>query len=187
MADFGRNFIDMFGNQAVKDLTAEVNRRLNAHSDPRRSVGEVLYGLSPDKSAVGFEEVGSAWIRHSNDFGDTSQLCFTSGTEIPEKLENHLVWFYSKVDPNVVLRNKYDTEDGDFVGVRFKIVRGSKIFTIHKRKVIDGFVVYEKNEDTDDNEITWEDFWDIQYDLVKEARAEFVAQFPFTDKYVDLR
>ena len=58
---------------------------------------------------------------------------------------NPLVWFYSKIDPSVVLRNKYDSEDGDFVGVRFKIVRNGKIFTYHQRKVIDEVVVYEKS------------------------------------------
>jgi hypothetical protein len=188
MADFGRNFIDMYGNQAVKDLTAEVNRRLSL-CDPRTAVGEVFYGL-PHEQAKDIERLtGSRWVDHasSNEFGGNEQILFKSDITIPEKLENHLVWFYSKIDPDVVLRNMYDSEDGNFVGVRFKIVRGSGIFTFHRHKSIWKTVVSEIDEEDDNDQITWEELWDIQHDLVKAARAELVAQYPFVDKFVDHR
>lgn len=188
MADFGRNFIDMFGNQAVKDLTAEVNRRLKL-CDAETAVGEVLYGLTHDKAKDIERLTGSRWVDHasSNEFGGSEQILFKSDPTIPEKLENHLVWFYSKIDPDVVLRNTYDSEEGNFVGARFKIVRGSSIFTFHRHKSNWKSVVSEIDEEDENEQITWEDLWDIQHDLVKAARAELVAQYSFTDKYVDLR
>lgn len=185
MADFGRNFIDMYGNQAVKDLTAEVNRRLQL-CDPQTAIGEVFYGL-PHEHARDIERLtGSRWVSHasSNEFGDSDQILLKSDTDIPEKLENHLVWFYSKIDPDVVLRNKYDTEHGDFYGVRFKIVRNGGIFTFHKRKVIQGSVVFEDDEDKGDGDITWEEFCDGHYDLAQAVRADLVAEYPFTATYV---
>jgi hypothetical protein len=186
MADFGRNFIDLFGNQAAKDLTAEVNRRLKK-CDPDTAVGEVLYGLDTENADVGYDKTGSSWVRPTNDFGDSDQLCFESSTDIPEKLENHLVWFYSKVDPDVVLRNKYDTEECDFIGVRYKVVRNGKIFTFERRLAIYGTPVSEIDEDSDDEQITWEEVWDLQHEIGKEAMNDLSAEYPFAKKYAHIR
>ncbi len=178
----------MCGNQAVKNLTTEVNRRLK-NCDPNTAIGEVFYGLSAEKANDIERLTGVSWISHasSSEFGDDEQILFKSDFTA-EKLEIHLVWFYSKIDPNVVLRNKYDSENGNYVGVRFKIVRGRSIFTFHRHKSIWQSVVSKIDEDEDEeDQITWEGLWDIQYDLVKEARAELVAQYPTTDKYVYAR
>ena len=185
MPDFGRNFIDMYGNQAVKNLTTEVNRRLHL-CDPQTSVGEVFYGLTPDK-AIDIEQLtGSRWVNHANmnEFGGDEQILLKSATEIPEKLENHLVWFYSKVDPDVVLCNKYDTDRGEFYGVRYKIVRNKKIFTFHKRKFIQGSVFFNRDEAVDDSDITWEEFLDGHFDLQMEVRTLFITEYPFVHTYV---
>ncbi len=188
MSDFGRNFIDLFGNRAVEALTKEANKRLDAH-DPATAIGEVFYGLPKDAAIVGKQVTGSDWVQTAQgEFGDVDQICLVSSTDIPEKLENHLVWFYSKIDPDVVLRNKYDSDNGDFVGVRFKVVRGGKIFTIHKRRWIDSSVVFEDDlDDDDDDQITWDEFWDIQHELEQQAMTELVAEFPFASKYEGLR
>ena len=185
MADFGRNFINMYGNQAVKNLTTEVNRRLHL-CDPKTAVGEVFYGL-PHELARDIERLtGSSWVSHANmnEFGDEEQILLKSDTDIPEKLENHLVWFYSKIDPDVVLCNKYDTDRGEFYGVRFKIVRNKKIFTFHKQKFIQGYVVFESDGNKDEGDITWEEFLDGHYDLEYAVRAELIAEYPFVEKYV---
>lgn len=186
MPDFGRNFIDLFGNQAVQDLTAEVQRRLDA-CDPNTAVGQVFYGLAKEHADVGRDKTGSTWIRHSHDFGDSDQLCFESGTDIPEKLENHLVWFYSKIDPDVVLRNKYDTEECDFVGVRYKVVRNGKIFTFQRQLAIYGPPVSEIDEDSDEEQITWEEVWDLQHEIGKEAMNDLSAEYPFAKQYAHIR
>ena len=186
MSDYGRNFIDLFGNQAVKDLTAEVNRRLQK-CDPDTAVGEVLYGLDKEDASIGFNKTGSSWVRTTNEFGDSDQLCFESSTDIPEKLENHIVWFYSKVDPEVVLRNTYDTEEGDFVGVRFKVVHEGKIFTFQRQLAIYGTPVSEIDEDSDDEQITWEEVWDLQHQIGKEAMNDLSTQFPFAKQFAHIR
>jgi hypothetical protein len=187
MTDFARNFIDMYGNQAVKDLTAEVNRRLNQH-DPDTAVGEVLYGLPKDKANLDNSTTGSDWIEHAagGEFGSSNQICFKSDTMIPEKFENHLVWFYSKIDPDVVLRNKYSNDYGHFIGVRYKLVRDGKIITFHRHLEIEHDVVFEKDDDIDE-EITWEELWDKHALITTELRQEVITQFPFAAKHPDNR
>lgn len=183
MADFGRNFIELFGNQAVKDLTAEVNRRLDA-CDPDTAVGEVFYGKAFENHKACVDKTGSYWIKPTAEFGDSDRLCFKSDTDIPEKLENHLVWFYSKIDPDVVLCNKYDSEYGHFIGVRYKIVREGKIFTFQRHLSIAGTVVSVIDPDSDDEQITWEDVWDLQYDIGMAAKQDLVTEYPFVKKYL---
>ena len=185
MPDFGRNFINIYGNQAVKNLTAEVNRRLDL-CNPETAVGEVFYGL-PQEHAQNIEHLtGSLWVSHANlnEFGEDDQILLKSDTDIPEQLENHIVWFYSKIDPDVVLCNSYDTDRGEFYGVRFKIVRNKKIFTFHKRIFIQGYVVFESDGYKDEGDISWEEFIDGHYNLEKIVRAELIAEYPFADKYV---
>lgn len=188
MADFGRSFIDLYGNQAVKDLTSEVNRRLDS-GDPNTAIAEVFYGIAFENSKVCYDKTGSAWVvpADSGEFGGGDQLCFKSDTDIPEKLENHLVWFYSKIDPDVVLCNNYDNEYGHFVGVRYKIVRNGRIFTFARHLSIGETVVYEIDPDSDEDQITWEEVWNLQHDIGQAARSELIDQYPFTQKYVDSR
>lgn len=185
MPDFGRNFIDFFGNSAIDALTKESNKRLDEH-DPTTAIGKIFFGLAKDAANVS-KLTGTDWVRPAQgEFGDKDQICLISSTTIPEKLENHLVWFYSKIDPDVVLRNKYDSDRGDFVGVRFKVVRDGKIFTFQKHRSIDANVTSEIIPDDDDDvddKITWDEFWEIQNELAQEAMFELMAQFPFARKY----
>lgn len=182
MSDYGRNFINLFGNSGVEALTKEVNKRLDAH-DPETAIGQVLYGLPKETSKLTNKVTGSDWVAPARgEFGDDEQICLVSSIDIPEKLENHLVWFYSKIDTDVVLRNKYDSDHGEFLGIRFKIVRNGKIFTFERHRCIDSSVVFEPDQDEED-QITWEDFWNIQAELSEEALSELVEQFPFVAKY----
>jgi hypothetical protein len=186
MPDHGRCFINLYGNSDVDALTKEVNKRLDAH-DPATAIGQVLYGLPIESAKLTKQVTGSDWVRPAQgEFGDVDQICLVNSTDIPEKLENHLVWFYSKIDPNVVLRNKYDSDRGEFLGVRFKIVRNGKILTFQRHKWIDKSVVFELDPDEED-EITWVEFWDIQYELSEEALSELVEKFPFVANYLMIR
>ena len=67
MPDFGRNFINIYGNQAVKNLTAEVNRRLDL-CNPETAVGEVFYGL-PQEHAQNIEHLTGS-VARVRGFGD---------------------------------------------------------------------------------------------------------------------
>lgn len=93
-------------------------------------------------------------------------------------------------DPNRVVPFQWagalppPTISADFVGVRFKLVRGGKIFTFHQRKSISATVTFEIDPDEDDDDqITWDEFWDIQRELEQKALSELVAEFPFANKY----
>jgi hypothetical protein len=183
MSDYGRNFINMFGSQNISQLNKEVNLRLS-QLPLDDAIPNVFYGLDRSSDADILKLTGSDWVIPAStaEFGDEDQLCFKSSCLIPEKLENHLVWFYSKIDPHVVLRNKYDNESGSFIGVRYKVVSNGKIFTAHRREEIHSEVVYDESK-LEEGQITWEDLWDIQDRLNLEASKELSTQFPYVAQY----
>jgi hypothetical protein len=186
MPDHGRCFINLYGSSEIDALTKEVNKRLDAH-DPATAIGQVLYGLPIESAKLTKQVTGSDWVRPAQgEFGDVDQICLVNSTDIPEKLENHLVWFYSKIDPDVVLRNKYDSDRGEFLGIRFKIVRNGKILTFQRHKWIDKSVVFELDPDEED-EITWVEFWDIREELSEEVLSELIEKFPFVANYLMIR
>jgi hypothetical protein len=186
MSDYCRNFIDMFGNSAVKSLTDEVNRRLRANNS-QSAVYEVLYGKSLTDQDEIEQLTGSSWIStaRTSEFGDETQLLFTSESPA-DKFENHLVWFYSKIDSDVVLCNKYDSENGEYIGIRLKLVRNSRIITFQRYESISATVIYADDIDEDDHsdQITWEDLWDRQRALIKEAKKEMITAYPYTEKLI---
>ena len=178
MYDFGRSFISIYGNAETAGITAEANRKLELF-EPSDGVPCVFWGMAPSSNHDYFRLTGSDYVYYAfGEWGDADQLCFKSSTTIPEKLENHLVWFYSKVDPNVLLVNEYDSEQGSFVGVRYKVVEKGKIHTYGKHRVVNEDVVFKIDEDSAFDQITWEQFWEIQQDLSREAVNELVTDFP---------
>jgi hypothetical protein len=178
MYDFGRSFISLYGNKGVEEITAEANRRLEQYS-AIDGVPCVFWGESPGASHDHLKLTGSEYVHYAfGEWGEEEQLCFKSSTTIPEKLENHLVWFYSKIDPNVLLVNEYDSELGSFVGVRYKLVEGGKIITFANHQDVISEVVYDINEESPHDQITWDDFWDIQSDLKVAAVQNLMQRYP---------
>ena len=178
MYDFGRSFISIYGNAKTKEITAEANSKLEMF-EPSDGVPCVFWGMTPACPQNHLKLTGSDFVHYAfGEWGDENQLCFKSSTTIPEKLENHLVWFYSKVDPNVLLVNEYDSEQGSFVGVRFKVVENGKIRTYGRHRVVNEDVVFEIDEDSMFEQITWEQLWDMQHDLARDAVNELVTDFP---------
>jgi hypothetical protein len=62
------------------------------------------------------------------------------------------------------------------------VVRNGKIFTFERHRWIESSVVFELDSD-EEEQITWEEFWDIQHELSKEALSDLIEQFPFAAKY----
>lgn len=189
MSDVVRNFISVYGNDAVKATHSEVIRRLNEHKgdDPYAHIGEVLYGLRPETAKLGRDQVSANWVRLAHDYGDDDVLGIDSGGYTPDQLLNHIVWFYSKVDPDCVLVNEYDHENTDFVGGAFRLVRKSKIRTFEKFRHTT-YIVSQQPESSNQKDdsiehISWEQFWDIKQELVQEAKEVMLSEFPELRRY----
>jgi hypothetical protein len=187
MVDFVRNFIEVFGNEVFPSLTREANRRMEKYS-VSDAIPCVFYGSPPRESYDFLKLTGTDFVTNAyNEWGDENQICVKSYPSAPEKFENHLIWFYSKVNPAAVLINKYDSEYGSFIGVRFKIVRNGKIRTFSARKDIDERVVFDNQIDGSDDQITWQQLWEAQDRLAGEAVHDLLLEFPELAKLAEIK
>lgn len=178
MVDFVRNFIEVFGDEVFSSLTQEANRRMEKYS-VSDAIPCVFYGSPPGESYDFSKLTGTDIVTNAyGEWGDENQICVKSYPLPPEKLENHLIWFYSKVNPAAVLINKYDSEQGSFIGVRFKIVRNGKIRTFSAHKDIDERVAFDSELDGGDDQITWQQLWQAQDKLAGEAVHDLLLDFP---------
>lgn len=129
-----RNCISVFGSSAAHAVHAEAFKRLSTErsSNPRSHVGKVFYGLAGNGAVLSTEKLGSLWVEFSRSESSPTELTFFSSNSPPERFENHLVWFYSKVDPDVVLCNEISTGSNNTHSIRLKYVEKGKICTIEK-------------------------------------------------------
>ncbi len=192
MSDVVRNFISVYGNDAVKATHREVIRRLKEHrgDDTFTHIGEVLYGLSPENANLGRKQVTAYWVRLAVDYGEDDILGIDSGGNTPDQLLNHIVWFYSKVDSDCILVNEYDHENTAYVGGSFRLVRKSKIFTYEEFQhtpynISEDPEPIDEDEDNEESikQISWDEFWDIQKEMVRKAKALMLSEYPEVAKY----
>lgn len=184
-----RNFISVFGNDAVQATHREVIRRLRDHSELNldTAIGEVLYGLAPDVARLSSDKITANWAQYSTDYGDDDILGIDSGGNTPDQLLIHIVWFYSKIDPNCVLHNMYHHTNTNCVGSSYRFVKkhGVRIFDEFK---LNDFIIYDEEDieevsDEESEKITWEQFWDIQTELDLKARTMMLTEYPELKHY----
>jgi hypothetical protein len=180
MANYVENRISFYGNKAVDALTAEVNKRLKAHDD----IATVLYGTSFVDDEEALKRMGSDYIIEAkNEFGDSSEICLQSSNNAPEQLENHLIWFYSKMDPAVVLCNYYAHFRGGFFGVRYKFVSRSRIKTLEEYREVSKIVVSESEienleEEEKNDYMSWEEHCTLHMDLNELVKERLITSYP---------
>lgn len=174
--DFGRNFIDIVGNEEVRRIVALGNLLLRDYGfDRLHAVSDLFFGISPNCEYCCRDLTGTDFIEYAyGEWGDDDQWCFKSSTRIPDRFEDHIVTTLAKVDSNVYLRNLYDSELGTFIGVRYKGVKNNRLVQVLKHQPIYEQVVFDGYKKFDD-QITWAELWDRQSKLDLDARREFEA------------
>jgi hypothetical protein len=139
------------------------------------------------------KKTGAYFVEPSQNFGWWGEeVTFISGQNIPTKLVTHIVWFLSKVDPNVVVCNRYDHEEGSFVGVEYQIVRNNKIrffddvSEIHLKVLCDDEIEpFLDEHGSESDAITWEQVWEMQLVNGKNALNSLLSDFPECRSYVE--
>ena len=190
LIDHIQNFITVYGNEKVRSLVPEICRRLDLDAD----VGIVLYGKSFSNTDECLKKTGAYFVEPSKDFGSWGdEITLLSGRRIPHQLMAHITWFLSKIDPNVVLKYKYDHVEGNFVGTSFRIVEKGKIRFFDEIVHIDSTVLFEEEVDRDlaeneneseDDILTWAQLWEIQSKTTLVALTQLLKEFPNCRKYV---
>jgi len=188
MIDIVKNHITVYGNEEVRSLVPEICRRLDLDPD----VGAVLYGNTFSDKQECFEKTSAYIVEPSQDFGFWGdEITLVSGRYIPHQLIAHIAWFLSKIDPNVVVCNKYDHEDGRFVGTSFRIVDKGKIRFFDEIAQIESAVMTDEevedclaDDDGPDDVLTWEQLGEIHTKATEIALGQLLKEFPNCRKYV---
>jgi hypothetical protein len=172
--DFCRNFIDIVGNEEIRTIVTLGNVLLSNYAFDRwHAVSDLFFGIRPGAQYQCEDLTGSEFIEYAyGEWGDFDQWCFKSATRTPDRFEDHIVKILATVDPNVYLRNLYDSELGTFIGVRYKAIKGNRLVSVLRHQPIYEQVVFEGYKKFDD-QITWAELWDRQADLDLDARKEF--------------
>jgi len=133
-----------YGNEKIRDLEKEIIRRFKddydkGHAkddDKYTAVTRILYGMSREDQFNSWELLGAygCWY-----FGSTNKFELESKNVPPEKLQDHIAEYCSKLDPNVVIQM-------DYQGVTPQII-GTRIVSYDKKTGI----VEQKCEETDMN------------------------------------
>lgn len=193
MANFVTNRIRLIGNGAIKQLTQEINRRFtediknNNYETDTASVGRILFGYEGDKAYLS-DEMSAKWVHPDGPFDDWEPLRLISGWRPVTEIQDHILWYASKLDPKVIVYMEYEDEMPNFVGARYVLLDDSEIQSFESEldtsnigvvseDEVDDYI--EKNKDTKKFEkiISWEELWDLLYqqqiNAFKEMKSEY--------------
>lgn len=117
MANSCYNLIEIWGNDQVTKQVSEWNKALETVNVPSNDVHrmgairKVFYPGTPDTELL---DLGSKWVHPDSDStgSDDESLGFQSAWTRPEELEKKIACLLFQLDPNVVIRNSFNIDDG---------------------------------------------------------------------------
>ena len=127
MANSCYNLLEVWGNDQVTKQVSEWNTALDTvdvPSDDEHRMGairKVFYPDAPDAQPI---DLGSKWVHPDSEStgSDDESLGFQSAWSRPEELEKRIACLLFKLDPNVVIRNNFNIDDGT-EGVAYTIAK----------------------------------------------------------------
>jgi len=159
MANNCYNLISFFGNDAVLEqvkqwrLNLEKLNTTNDKDGSLKAINQIFYSGIKQKDI----DYGANWI-HLDDFPNTPNECqlgITSAWSSPDLFLERLTSLLYKHDPNVVIENIFNSEDGSN-GFRYLTLQGESSFYIQR---FDGNVDYDSYDDPEDAEAAAEELY----------------------------
>lgn len=193
MANFVTNRISLIGNDAIKELSREINRRFNEdcrltnnYSDTSQ-VGRLLFGLSGDAAYLS-DKLDAKWVHVDGGLDEDEPLRLISGWRPVFEIQNQILECASKLDPHVIVYMEYDDEMPNFIGVSYATLEKGSIIEFDIEKDLTSYLVaydsdYEEalksNLSSKEYEevLRWEDVWDLMSDMRLEAFAALKARY----------
>jgi hypothetical protein len=124
------NQITLIGNDAIGDLSKEINFRFSLdfekNGPDKTAVGRILYGLTGINALLS-REISASWICCEYPLDDLDSLRLISGNNQINEVQDHIVKYASKIDPKVISYLEYTDEYPRFIGVRYAISHKNKI------------------------------------------------------------
>ena len=179
MANFVTNRIRLIGNESIKQLAVEINKRFtedckkNGYQTDTSSVGRILYGYEGDKAYLS-DEMDAKWAHLDGPMDDWEPLRLISGWRALTQIQDHILWYAAKLDPKVIVYMEYEDEMPNFVGARYVLLDDSEIQSFESEIETRNYAVVsedevneyiEKNNETNEYEevISWQDLSDLLY------------------------
>jgi len=179
MANFVTNRIRLIGNESIKQLAVEINKRFtedckkNGYQTDTSSVGRILYGYEGDKAYLS-DEMDAKWAHLDGPMDDWEPLRLISGWRALTQIQDHILWYAAKLDPKVIVYMEYEDEMPNFVGARYVLLDDSEIqsfeseietrnYAVVSEDEVDEYI--KKNNETNEYEevISWQDLSDLLY------------------------
>ncbi len=203
MANFVTNRIRLIGNESIKQLAVEINKRFtedckkNGYQTDTTSVGRILYGDEGDKAYLS-DEMDAKWVHLDGPMDDSEPLRLISGWRPVTEIQDHILLYAAKLDPKVIVYMEYDDEMPNFVGARYILLDDDEIIEFHHEFDTSEYtVVMEddvestkeelRNEDQDDSKVIWwEDLWGLLNDQKVKSLNEMKSIYKYTKSIKDI-
>jgi hypothetical protein len=193
MANQVTNRIRLIGNELIKNLAEEINRRFAVDFEQNDSeidstiVGRVLYGLE-DEQAVLTDKIAAKWVYVNSLIEDWEPLRLVSGNWAVKEIQDHILLHASKIDSKVIVYMEYDDEMPNFVGARYVLLDNGKIqsfeseFDFSNSKVVEDDELEEaidENSNTKEYErvVNWDGVWDLLGEQQLIAYKQMAAKY----------
>jgi len=193
MANFVTNRISLIGNEAIKELSREINRRfnedcrLNNNYSDTSQVGRLLFGLSGDDAYLS-DKLDAKWVHVDGGLDEDEPLRLISGWRPVFEIQNQILDCASKLDPHVIVYMEYDDEMPNFIGVSYATLEKGSIIEFDIEKELRGWLVtfdsdyeeaFKANLVSKEYEevLRWEEVWDLMSDMRLEAFAALKARY----------
>jgi hypothetical protein len=144
-----------YGNEKIRDLEKEIIRRFKddydkGHAkddDKYTAVTRILYGMSKEDQFNSWELLGAygCWY-----FGSTNKFELESKNVPPEKLQDHIAEYCSKLDPNVAIQMDYRGYTPQIIGTRIVSFDKKKGILAQKEEETNMDYWYCDEDDIDD-------------------------------------
>ncbi len=193
MANFVTNRIRLIGNESIKQLAVEINKRFtedckkSGHQTDTTSVGRILYGYEGDKAYLS-DEMDAKWVHLDGPMDDWESLRLISGWRALTQIQDHILWYAAKLDPKVIVYMEYEDEMPNFVGARYVLLDDSEIqsfeseietrtYAVVSDDEVDEYI--EKNNETNEYEevISWQGLSDLLYKQQQIAYKEMCNEY----------
>jgi hypothetical protein len=201
MANFVTNRIRLIGNESIRQLAKEINRRINLESAKNNNaqdlsiVGKVLYGYDDEDASLS-EEIEAKWVHPDGQMAEADPLRLVSGWAPVKEIQEHILWHAFQLDPKVIVYMEYDDEAPNFIGARYALIDDYDVYTFESEVDTSDMKVcfedeleeqLEKNKLTQEYEkvIDWDGLWNMLYEQQLNAYNQMKKKFKWVkDDYI---